>query len=346
MSNTQSHRIPEEVKIFIIGQKQQKVAPKDIIPEVKKRYKRNITHASIRRIWKKFQETKSTRDRSRSGRPKSLTSREERAIVRRCLTEPGTSVHSIVRERTRAGTPITRPTVRKALRRSGLVPRTSNRGKEISARNIAKRLGWATIFRHWTILEWRLIVFTDESQLYPKRTATKVIWHKKGQTPPHDEEPNLQYKSINVWGFISHDGNRGLVRFWGTLDADVYLQILDIKLRKAVPREADRDEELYFMQDGAPSHTANITKDYLKDKADIFPWPPQSPDLNLVENIWAYVRNELWNRRLEIRNSDDTWRLSQQIFNNISIDFIRKLYESLPRRLELVIEANGDRIDY
>lgn len=142
---------------------------------------------------------------------------------------------------------------------------------------------------------------------------------------PHEEEQNFHSKSINVWGFISSDGNRGIVRFQGTMNANMYLQILDISLRNAVPREANRNEQLIFMQDGDPSHTANITKAYLKEKVDTLPWPPQSPDLNLIENVWAHVRNKLWDRRGEIRNSDDVWRLSQQIFNDMPTDFIKRL---------------------
>ena len=47
-------------------------------------------------------------------------------------------------------------------------------------------------------------------------------------------------------------------------------------------------KKLVFMQDNAPAHSARVTKQYLadlgiKDK-NLMIWPPNSPDLNPIEN--------------------------------------------------------------
>jgi len=104
MENTQPHRMPDAVKHQIIDLKQQNVAPKIIIKEIMSRFQRKTSHASIRQVWQKYQETGSASDLPKSGRSKVLNEREERAIVRNFLANPGTSI----------------------------VPRTSARGKEIT----------------------------------------------------------------------------------------------------------------------------------------------------------------------------------------------------------------------
>ena len=63
-------------------------------------------------------------------------------------------------------------------------------------------------------------------------------------------------------------------------------------------------ENYYFMQDGAPSYTANITQEYLKEnfgrrfiRKD--QWPPNSPDCNLLDYFffllgWGCQTKGVW----------------------------------------------------
>jgi len=345
MSNSQSRKLPEEVKHFIIVKKQENVKPKLIIEEVQNRYQRTIVHSTINRLWMKFQRTGSTQDLPRSGRPQALNEREERVIVRNLLTIPGTSIKSIALDRARAGQPGSRRTIARTARRNKLIPRTSNRGKEITGRNIIKRLAWAKIMRLWTVLEWRFIVFTDETLLYPKRTKGRVIWYRQSSLPRHEEEPDLRLKGVKVWGFISYTGNRGLVKFEETMNAANYKDLLDNHLREAVPQEEDPAYELVFMQDGAKYHSANDVINHLRQRVDVLSWPPQSPDLNIMENIWAALQQELWVRRNQLRNAGDVWAAAREIFNNFTLMSIRNLYESLPNRINKVIRAKGRRIN-
>ena len=74
--------------------------------------------------------------------------------------------------------------------------------------------------------------------------------------PPHDEEPDMKNKSINVWGYITQGGHRGLVRYKGTMKGEDYLKLLQQNIRNAIPKEDNREDELKFMHDGASYHTA------------------------------------------------------------------------------------------
>lgn len=43
-----------------------------------------------------------------------------------------------------------------------------------------------------------------------------------------------------------------------------------------------------------PKHTAKKTLDFcLTCSMEPFEWPPQSPDLNPIENIWAIIDNKV-----------------------------------------------------
>jgi transposase len=49
------------------------------------------------------------------------------------------------------------------------------------------------------------------------------------------------------------------------------------------------------MQDNAPVHTARIIKALLEELGiNIMVWPPYSPDLNPIENLWAIMKVKIY----------------------------------------------------
>jgi len=61
-------------------------------------------------------------------------------------------------------------------------------------------------------------------------------------------------------------------------------------------------------------------------------------------NIWAALKQELWDKRAEIKNERDVWRIGREIFDSFTLVFIQSLYHSLPNRIEKVVQAKGHRI--
>lgn len=79
-----------------------------------------------------------------------------------------------------------------------------------------------------------------------------------------------------------------LVRIEGRLNADQYLQILQ---EHAIPGGRRLIGEWFiFQQDNDRKHTARVVRGYLAEleKQNIcksLVWLPQSPDLNIIENV-------------------------------------------------------------
>ena len=75
-------------------------------------------------------------------------------------------------------------------------------------------------------------------------------------------------------------------------------------------------------------------------------WPAQSPDLNIIENIWLYMKRELQKSAVDIATKNDLLREIQSVWRNIELDYIRNLYQSIPDRPDNVIKMKGHLTKY
>ena len=99
------------------------------------------------------------------------------------------------------------------------------------------------------------------------------------------------------------------------------------------------------MQDNTPCHTAKSTKTFFaKENITVMDWPPQSPDLNPIENVW-----ELLNERSKKRNPsnvNELWTYLKEEWKKISVEEIMTLINSCSRRCQAVIDNKGLHTKY
>lgn len=75
-------------------------------------------------------------------------------------------------------------------------------------------------------------------------------------------------------------------------------------------------------------------------------WPAQSPDLNIIENVWLYIKRKLQSRIYMINSADELFQQTFQIWQDINLNYVRNLYESVPRRIKQVIRLKGHLTKY
>lgn len=71
-------------------------------------------------------------------------------------------------------------------------------------------------------------------------------------------------------------------------------------------------------------------------------WPPMSPDLNPMENVWALVKAKLRGRHFGSQAALEREVIAA--WQGMDHKVLLSLVESMPRRMKLVIEAKGGYI--
>ena len=78
--------------------------------------------------------------------------------------------------------------------------------------------------------------------------------------------------------------------------------------------------DLIFMQDNAPVHTCKLVREYLTQQGiSTLDWPPQSPDINPIENVWAIIKQELYSQKTFPSGKNDLIDRVFEIWQNFVI---------------------------
>ncbi len=101
---------------------------------------------------------------------------------------------------------------------------------------------------------------------------------------------------------------------------------------------------MYFQQDNAPCHKAQIISDWFLEHDNEFTllkWPPQSPDLNPIEHIWDVEEREIHIMVVQPTNLQQLCDAIMSIWTKISEECFQHLFEPVPRRIKAVLKAKG-----
>ena len=158
----------------------------------------------------------------------------------------------------------------------------------LSEKNRLFRIQWAKKFKY-PKKQWAKTVFADEMSIWLSRGQIKM-WTKSDRerfVPTTKHTPK-----INVWAAFSSMGTFPLCIFNQNMDSTLFLDILQGHL--LAQAEVFHENDWQLVMDNDPKHTAIKVKHWLNSNVPkVLRWPSQSPDLNPIENVFGWLKQEL-----------------------------------------------------
>lgn len=306
-----------------------------------------IHHTSILRLKKKYEETGSVKNKQVSGRPRKLTERDERTVVRLILKDECSTASEVQRSlKVHDNIEVSSNTVRRVLKRNGFVARVKRKKPLLSKTHRKTRLEFAEKYKHWTVEDWNKVVWSDESkfQIFGSDGRT-YCWKKAGEKlQDRHVKPTVKFGggSVFVWGCFTFLGVGYLCRIEGGMDGEIYRQILGDEFLKTLDYYSLDPQNIIYQQDRDPKHTAKLTQKWFVDNnIEVLFWPPQSPDLNPIEHLWNDVDRRIRSLDIEIRGKEALWEQIEKVWNDTSLEVCTKLIKSMPERVNDVLKARG-----
>ena len=101
------------------------------------------------------------------------------------------------------------------------------------------------------------------------------------------------------------------------------------------------------MEDGAPIHRSMAAKDFRAAHClEVLPHPAQSPDINPIEHVWKQLKTRINRREVQPKTLDELWVAIQEEWGKITVDFINKLVDGMPKCVEAVLKAKEGSTKY
>ena len=150
-----------------------------------------------------------------------------------------------------------------------------------------------------------------------------------------------------MWGCFGWDGVGYATRIDRRMDAELYVSILEDELQDSLDWWGKTIPDIEFQQDNDPKHTSKLAKEWFKDHdMVVMQWPANSPDLNLIEHLWGYLKRRLAEYPELSPSITELWQRAEKEWEAIPLLVYQKLIESMPGRVVAVLKAKGQYTKY
>ena len=142
------------------------------------------------------------------------------------------------------------------------------------------------------------------------------------------------------------DGVGTLTEIEGNMNTTKYLETLGDNVWPVIAKIFPNGGYI-FQDDNAPCYASRRAVQWKREnELNCLNWPSQSPDLNIIENMWRTIKIKLQNSKCVILNKKILVREVKKIWVGLTPVYIQSLYNSISRRIRSVIVAKGHITKY
>ena len=303
--------------------------------------------------------------KSNLGRPKKMTDRDERILLR--TIERLRQLHdsfTVKRLRIEAGLHhVSTRTINRCLNKNKYKYSQSRKKGLLTAKDKKKRFQFAWKFKKVPETFWRddIAFYFDGVSFAYKRNphnearATKTMaWRK----PNEGLSLTAKGKKEGSGGRVAHffvaiAFSKGVVlckQYYDTLTGETFAEFI----RQYFPRTFERcgnPRRKLFLQDGDPRQVSHRAETAMHEVGcSMFAIPARSPDLNPIENIFHLARKKIHQEALDKEITKESFeefsRRVRNTFKNFPVDIIDKTINSMNKRISKIVSTKGERTKY
>lgn len=321
--------------------------------QVARKMRRDPT--TIRRFLAKHKRTGKIENLPRSGRPEALNKQEKVALLKKATKERRKPLREIV-DNLKLNCSLT--TAGKTLHDAGIRSHIAAKKPFISESNAVARFRWCEKNKNKSAYDWSRVIFSDETSMEIGKPSRQIrVWRNtRERFNAECLVPTFKSgrRSVMVWGCFVGEIKGPLVfcdefrEEKEKITAKTYLKILEAHLLPFQRIVYDLSSpHLIFQQDNAPIHTAKIVTKWFEEKnIETINWPANSPDLNPIENIWRLLKDNIQKHESFPRTVTELKATLIEEWSRFDVSILREVVDSMPRRIEAVLNANGGSTKY
>lgn len=234
-------------------------------------------------------------------------------------------------------------TIANILKGDGIRNRVACPKPFLSLQNQIKRLKFALTYQNWTT-EWLQVHFLDEKTVQTYGNGKVLVKRKKNERYDQDKlavtETQNSKNKVNLVGVISYEGPNVIYSVSTNLNGEEFEQLVKTRIKDVI-------SDATLLMDNATIH--NMGKKHLLEcGVRVLDYPPKSPDMNVIENVWGRLQKILnfKLKNINLSTKEQLLTLIEQSWKEIPANFIRNCILSMPQRLKEVIRNKGQQTRY
>ena len=299
-----------------------------------------------------LQEIQPKKENHHGGCPSKPSPINKCAIVKQIITGKANNaveathfINSII------STPVCSQTVRNTLKETSLKAVVKKKQPLLTIAHKKRRLAFALKYQHWTVEDWKRVIWSDETKINRIGSdGQEYVWKKKEEgLTSREVKGTVKFGagSLMVWGCIGWNGVRVLSEVEGRMDAKQYVAILEEGLLQSMEESGIPEDEIIFQQDNDPKHTFRRAQTWFeKQGIKLLDLAAQSPDLNPIEHTWNHLKRCLSDYEKAPTGVYQLWNRVVVEWEKIAVEECQKWIESIPRRIQAVFKVKGGHTKY
>ena len=196
------------------------------------------------------------------------------------------------------------------------------------------------------VKQWNTVVFSDEKKFnLDGPDGYNYYFHDLRKEERFLNRNHSCVGGVMVWGAISYYGTCELQFVSSKMNAITYKGVIE--------KAFQHFDNIFgpipwtFQHDNAPIHTARAVKQWISGQnVQLLEWPPYSPDLNIIENVWGLLSRKVYEGGRQFENTATLIEVIKKSWATISISVLENYYNSLKNRIFDVIVNKGGSTKY